>query len=150
MHMIEIKKRIKEQPLIFIVAAVLLAALITGVVFYTKQREDKERDLVLDESGQKVQRAALAESGVKFEYTFDCRDDKSFSTSYDLGSNALTLTISPEQSYVLPQDVSETGAYYTSVDGQVTFFEKGGSARVEINGEVAYENCEASPVEAGV
>lgn len=148
--MIEIKKRIKEQPLIFIVAAVLLAALITGAVFYTKQREDKERDLVLDENGQMIPRAPLPESGEKFEYVFDCRDDKSFSTSYDLGSNALTLTISPEQSYVLPQDVSETGAYYTSVDGQVTFFERAGSARVEINGEVAYENCEASPVKAGV
>ena len=147
--MVEIKTRIKEQPLIFIVTALLLVAVIAGAVFYTKQRENKDRDLVLDESGQMVARAPLAESGVKFEYTFDCRDDKTFSTSYDLGSNALTLTISPEQSYVLPQDVSETGAYYTSVDGQVTFFEKGGSARVEINGEVAYENCEASPVKAG-
>ena len=144
--MIEIKKRIKEQPLVFIVPVLLLAALISGAFFYTQHREKIDRNLVLDENGQKVARAPLAESGVTFDYVYDCRDDKRFTTSYDLGSNALTLTISPEQSYVLPQDVSETGAYYTSVDGQVTFFEKGGSARVEINGEVAYENCEASPV----
>lgn len=144
--MIEIKK----QPLVFIIAILGLLALVVAAVFYTQYKKNIDTDLVLNESGQKVARAPLSERGVKFDYVFDCRDDKSFSTSYDLGSNALTLTISPEQSYVLPQDVSETGAYYSSVDGQVTFFERGGSARVEINGEAAYENCEATPVEAGV
>lgn len=147
MHMIEIKKRIKEKLLFFIVATLGLLAVVVAAVFYSQYKKNIDTDLVVDESGQKVARAPLTESGVKFDYVFDCRDDKSFSTSYDLGSNALTLTVSPEQSYVLPQDVSETGAYYTSVDRQVTFYENGGSARVEINGEVAYENCEATPAE---
>ena len=145
--MIEVKKLIKQYPLILAAAGFVLLALLVAAGFYAQYRQKSDTNLILDESGQKVARAALAESGVKFDYHFDCRDDKSFSTSYDLGSNALTLTVSPEQSYVLPQDVSETGAYYTSVDRQVTFYENGGSARVEINGEVAYENCEATPAE---
>lgn len=144
----EVKKVIKNHPRITIVALGTLVVLVAAVLFYvlseSKKPEKKDRNLVRDESGQMVQRAALTESGEKIKYTFNCPGGKSFSTSYDLGSNALTLTLSPDVSHVLPQDVSKFGAKYSSTDNQVVFQEYKGEAKVTINGEVKYQDCVAA------
>ena len=144
----EVKKIIKNHPQITILAlgalVVLVVAVLFAVISESNKPEKKDRNLVRDESGQMVQRAALSESGEKIQYTFNCPEAKSFSTSYDLGSNALTLTLSPDVSYVLQQDVSKFGGRYSSADNQVVFLENKGEAQVKINGEVKYQDCVAA------
>jgi membrane-bound inhibitor of C-type lysozyme len=137
-----IKKLMRDEPLIAIGGGVvlILAAVLAGIVL-TNQPEPVDSRMVVDESGQLIERAPLPESGEKLEYQFTCADGKTFITSYDLGSNALTLILSPEVSHVLPQEVTPVGARFSAIDGQVVFFEETGKARVELNGTVAYEDC---------
>lgn len=143
-----VKKILKNHPRITVMVlgalVVLVVAGVLIVISESRKPEKKDRNVVRDESGQMVQRAALPESGEKIQYTFNCPKAKSFSTGYDLGSNALTLTLSPDVSYVLQQDVSKFGARFSSADNQVVFIEYKGKAQVKINGEVKYKDCVAA------
>ena len=121
-----------------IIAGVGLILVIAIGVYFYMQRTD---ELVLDETGKMVAETPLEASGEVIAYTFSCPDGKTFSTSYDLGSNALTLLLEGDMAYVLPQAVSASGARYATADESVVFWEHQGEAKVEMNGAVLHEGC---------
>jgi membrane-bound inhibitor of C-type lysozyme len=120
-----------------------LVLVVLVVVFVVATMMTDTRDttgLVLDESGNLVPPTPREASGETIDYTFVCPGGETFTTSYDLGANALTLTRASD-TYVLPQVVSASGARYALEDGSVVFAEKEGSALVEIDGVIVLQNC---------
>ncbi len=139
-----LKKLIKNEPFIAIggaIALVLSVAVLVIVVAATPKPIDSS--MILNESGELVERAPLEPSGQTIDNKFNCADGKSIITKYDLGSNALTVIISPEVSYVLPQDITPDGAKYSTVDGSIIYTENNGQATLTEQGQVTYRECVA-------
>ncbi len=123
------------------VIAVIVLIVVIAAASYIYMRPDTP--LVMTETGEMVAEVALAPSGEVIEYTFACPDGKTFSTSYDFGSNALTLKLEGDVTYVLPQAVSASGARYALVDESVVFWEHQGKATVEVGGTAVHQECVA-------
>ncbi len=104
---------------------------------------DPDAPLVLSETGEMVPARTPRIAGETFDTTYECQADRSFTTGYDLQSNALLLTLSDGTEHILPQAVSTSGARFAKWDESVIFYEEAGAASVTIDDEMRYENCAA-------
>lgn len=74
------------------------------------------------------------------EVTVFSDDNGQFTIQYNESADKALLSLSGVQ-YELDREPSASGARYVSADKTVLFWEKGGEALVEINGQVAFENA---------
>ncbi len=123
-----------------ILGVIILALAVLFVVLTFVVKKDTPTNLMMDESGNMVPVAPLEASGETLEYSFICPEGGKFTTSYDLGANAITLKIN-EVTYLLPQAVTESGALYRTSDGNVVYTERDGKSSVEVSGELLYVDC---------
>lgn len=72
------------------------------------------------------------------EATFVCPGGTSIDAVFDNAAGTVTVTL-PDGAVTLPRVVSASGARYS--DGQITFWNKGNEALVEVNGETVYASC---------
>lgn len=100
--------------------------------------------MVLTESGDRRPYESLPASGETIEATYLCPGGETFTTSYDLGSNELTLTLPDGSAYTLPQVPSADEARFAAFDGSVAFYERLSLAHVAIAGDIRYGNCVAA------
>ena len=99
--------------------------------------------VLLHESGDMALYQPLPASGETIDARYFCPGGETFNTSYDLGSNELTLTLPDGDMYTLPQIPSEEEAHFGTFDGSVEFYERLTLAHVTIDGKVRYGNCAA-------
>lgn len=127
-----------------IVAVLLIGA--TAAYLLLREPAPPEGSILLDtgEYGEYQPREA---SGETLDTAFTCPDGEEFTTSYDFGSNEITLTLPDGSQHVLLQSFSGDSARYQKQDGSVLFVEENGSARVEQNGTTVHEEC--TPVIGG-
>lgn len=124
------------------VVAVIALLLITIWAFGTEPAPG----VILQESGDLALYQPLPASGETVAATYLCPGGESFNTSYDLGSNELTLTLPDGNTHTLPQIPSAEEARFGAFDGSVVFYERLALAHVAINGEIRYGNCVAGEV----
>jgi putative lipoprotein len=72
-------------------------------------------------------------------FTFNCESSYAFTVQFEGDTAILTL---PDRTLRLPQVLSGSGARYS--DGNVTFWNKGDTARLEL-GDRVYESCRTTP-----
>ncbi len=115
------------------VGAAVLLLVVIGYVMFASQDEivmtDRDEGTVLTPSPESERET----------FTFACPSGESFTTSYDPGTNTLTLTLPNSESYLLEQAVVDSGARYEG--GGAVFFENQGEARVETGGQTRFEGC---------
>ncbi|RZM82601.1 MliC family protein [Leptolyngbya iicbica] len=74
--------------------------------------------------------------------TFTCPTGETITAVFAADSaDAVTVTLPEQAEIILPRVESASGAKYS--DGTTTFWEKGGEAMVEVNGEITLQNCTA-------
>lgn len=71
---------------------------------------------------------------------YECSDDKSIWASYK--ESEVSLSLSDGSTIFLPQATSGSGARFANEDESIVFWDKGGSAFLEQNGEKTYDGCE--------
>lgn len=95
----------------------------------------------IDETGVPLDEPVeLSPSLETWDTAFRCSDEVTLTTSYNLGSGLLTLTIADE-TYELVQIVGPNGARYESPDGQVSYVEFEGESTVTIDRRTAAAGC---------
>ena len=97
--------------------------------------------LVLNEVGEMVPAQVPQLTGETVDAEYTCPDSATFSTAYDIGANAIILTLSDGRDCILPQALSTTGARYAKWDESVIFYEEAGAAQVIIDDEILHEDC---------
>ena len=130
----------------FVGGGVLGAVVLFGWLFLSPVTASESLDLDavwFDESGELLEEAVeLEASGDTFDVRYVCADGAELLTSYDLGSNRLTVVFAGE-SYELPQAFSTTAARFALRDGSIVFIEEAGEAQLEIEDTVVAANCVA-------
>ncbi len=126
--------------------AITLAIVLLGAGLWFWYSSGDATPSVLYEDGE-MRPYTAQPSGEIVQTTYDCPNGDMFTTSYDLGSNEITLETDARDVYVLPQAVSETGARYATFDGSVVFYEEAGAASVEVDGEMLHVDCVAMDTE---
>lgn len=124
-----------------LIAAALLIVIGVGAFYYIQNQEPDRTGLVMNDRGEYVEYERMEPSGNTLDTVFVCPDGSSFTTSYDFGSNELTVTLEDRTEYVLPQTPSAEGARYATIDGSVVYLEQSGAAELVVNGETRYEGC---------
>lgn len=125
-----------------LIAIALLIIVGVGAYYYTNNEPEPDRTgLVMNDRGEYVEYERMEPSGNTIETVFVCPDGASFTTSYDFGSNELTVVLEDRTEYALPQTPSAEGARYAAIDESVVYLEQEGAARLTINGETRYEGC---------
>lgn len=71
--------------------------------------------------------------------TFACESGETIQAAFSATPGGEVELVLPEQEVSLPQVEAASGAKYS--DGTVTFWEKGGEALVEVDGEVVLQSC---------
>lgn len=71
-------------------------------------------------------------------YTYQCDAEKGFQAEFSQEFAKLTLS-GQDETLILPQVVSASGVSYS--DGRTMLFTKGEEAFIEVEGEMAYQNC---------
>ena len=97
--------------------------------------------VILHESGERRPYEPLPPNGETIEAAYLCPGGERFTTSYDLGSNELTVTLPDGTVHTLPQIPSAEEAHFAAFDGSVAFYESRSRAHVGIGGEIRYGNC---------
>lgn len=96
----------------------------------------------VDETGEFTEEVVeQVSSGEGFTSTYQCADDQTLETSYDLGSNRLTVVFGDGESYELSQVVMADSARYALSDNSVIFTEDRGEAQLQVDGETRLTNC---------
>ena len=98
-------------------------------------------DVILHESGERRPYQPLPPSGETIEASYLCPGGERFTTSYDLGSNELTVTLPDGTMHTLPQIPNAAEAHFEAFDGSVAFYERDSRAHVALNGEMRHGNC---------
>jgi membrane-bound inhibitor of C-type lysozyme len=88
-----------------------------------------------------VEKAPVVENAQPASWIFDCEDGYVFTVHFR-GNDAVVVL--PDQTVTLPRAISGSGARYSN--GEITFWTKGDSARLEIGGDT-HEACPGTPVE---
>lgn len=136
--------RLTRRNLIISGTIVFTILLVAAAALYLILREPAppEGSILLD-TGEYGEYQPKEASGETLDTSFSCPDDAEITTSYDFGSNEITLTLPDGSQHVLAQSFSGDSARYEKPDGTVLFVEENGAARVEQNGTTVYENCVA-------
>lgn len=135
---------LKERPryLAIGIAGVLLVALIAAAAAYFVTREEgPPPGTILQDTGEYAPYEPGEPSGVTLDTTYTCPGGETFTTSYDFGSNAITLSLPDSRSYTLVQAATGAAARYVELDGTAVFVEEDGTAHVEVDGATLFENC---------
>lgn len=139
---------LKERPqylTIGIAALVLVLIAIAAIVYFVTREEGPPPGTILQDTGEYAPYAPMEASGVTLDTTFTCPGGETFTTSYDFGSNAITLTLPDDRTYTLVQAATDANARYTELNGTAVFVEEGGTGRVDVDGATLYENCTPKP-----
>ncbi len=70
---------------------------------------------------------------------YECSDDKSIWAAYK--DKEVSLSLSDGSNVFLPQATSASGARFANDDESIVFWEKGGLAFLQQDGETTYEDC---------
>lgn len=132
----------RRRYLVIGIAGVIVLAALGAALWYALGREPSPPPgTVLNEQGEYVPYAPGEASGHTVDVTYTCPNGEQFSTSYDFGSNELTLTLADGSTHALPQAGTDGSARYAKQDGSVVFVEERGRAKVEMNGETTLSDC---------
>lgn len=80
------------------------------------------------------------------EYYFICSDFTEGAIIYDEPSQQAALILG-EELIILDRAISASGSKYENLDQGLVFWEKGGQASIEINGEIVHSECELGLIE---
>lgn len=143
MNFTNIFRALRENRLLQIaVGAVIFLGLVAATLAYTMANREPDRTgLVMNDRGEYVEYERMEPSGNTIETVFACPSGTTFTTSYDFGSNELTVILEDRTEYALPQTPSADGARYATIDESIVYFEQGGEAGLTINGEERFSAC---------
>lgn len=134
-----------DRKNLWIAAGILVIAVVALLFFILNA--DSQAGATLE---MEIAERELVPSGETIETVFACPDGETFTTSYDLGSNAVTLTLADGSEHTLAQSVSAAGGRYTNPSESVVFSEGAGAASVQREGETIHEQCVAQGVDLDV
>ena len=121
------------------VGVVLLVLLANGA---TSSATVEMPPMNVDETGEVTEEVIeQVSTGEGFTTNYECADAQVLQTSYDLGSNRLTVVFGDTESYELSQVVVANGARYALSDNSIIFTEDRGEAQLQVDGEIRLTGC---------
>lgn len=141
------KKNLNTKAIV--VGLLVIVVIVAAVLALQNNQEENpsilgKDGLVLTESGERGEYIPPEASEFTIDTEYTCPGGARFNTSYNLGSNELTLVLASGEEHVLPQSPTVDGARFASLDGRVVFLEKLARAKVTIGGQAIHDECYVS------